>query len=364
MRILLLSHGASPFGAERVLLALAAGLAGRGHEAIVDFPHDGPALRMAGELPGVDVQVTPRRRLPRCVSEGVGFFLTAPAAVAGVRRSVRRAAPDVVWVNSMYNPWAAVAARLAGAPVVWHLHEATLPEPLGTPVATLIGWAATRVVAVSEFTAAGFRQYPWLRDRLVVARNPLLRELRPVEPDDDDRPFTVGYLGQLEPRKRVPDLVAAVARVPGVRARIAGDGKARSQVETAVRETGVEDRVEFLGYRDDIAALLASFDCLAIPSLREPFGLVAVEAMAAGVPVVAARSGALQEVLGDAALYHRPRDAAGLAGKIRKLKADRTLQGDLTELGLRRAEEFREGPWLDRVEQIAHQAVRESRYTS
>ena len=381
MNVLALSHGASPFGAERVLLAAARGLAGRGHAVTVDFPHDGPAVSMAGDLPGVAVDITARHRLPRNELEALGFLASAPWAVAANRRAVRSAAPDLVWVNSLYNPWAAAGARLAGAPVVWHLHEASLREPLGSLVAALLGWAATRLVVVSDFVAGGYRQYPWLRDRIVVAPNPFLDRSEPVAgesfgqspspegaasdtgpPGERARsaaPFTVGYIGQLEPRKRAPDLVAAVARVPGVRGLIVGDGKARDAVEAMIRSAGVADRVQLVGFQADVVPWLRRFDCMAIPSVREPFGLVALEAMAAGVPVIAARSGALPDVLGDAALYHEPGRPADLARQIRRLEAEPALRNRLRRRGLDRVRAFRVGPWLDTLEATARDAVRE-----
>ena len=382
MKILCLSHGASPFGAERVLLAAARGLAGRGHEVVLDFPHDGPAVSMARELTGVAVDITARHRLPRGALEGLGFLVSAPRAVRAVRRAAGAAAPHVVWVNSLYNPWAAIGARLSGAPVVWHLHEASLREPLGSPVAALLGRTATRIVVVSEFVAEGYRQYPWLRDRIVVAPNPFLDRSgqaggepagEPREPGsrvpgspspggrDRTAPFTVGYIGQLEPRKRAPDVVAAVARVPGVRALIVGDGKARDAVEAMVDGAGVGDRVELVGFQADVAPWLRRFDCMAIPSLREPFGLVALEAMDAGVPVIAARSGALPDVLGDAALYHDPGRPADLARQVRRLRAEPALRERLRRRGFDRVRAFRIGPWLDTLEATARDAVREHR---
>ncbi|MDX1674019.1 MAG: glycosyltransferase family 4 protein, partial [Longimicrobiales bacterium] len=371
------------FGAERVLLAAGRGLADRGHAVALDFPHDGPAVSMARELPGVAVGVTARHRLPRSALEGLGFLASAPRAVAAARRAVRAAAPDLVWVNSLYNPWAAIGARLSGAPVVWHLHEAPLREPLGSPVAALLGWAATRIVVVSEFVAGEYRQYPWLRDRIVVAPNPFLDRSGPLEGealgesqppegaasdsappggragDADATAFTVGYIGQLEPRKRAPDLVAAVARVADVRALIVGDGKARDAVEAMIRGADVGDRVRLVGFQADVAPWLRRFDCMAIPSLREPFGLVALEAMAAGVPVIAARSGALPDVLGDAALYHEPGRPAELARQIRRLEAEPALRDTLRRRGLDRVRAFRIGPWLDTLEATARDAVRE-----
>lgn len=362
MRVLLVSHAAGPYGAERVLLALARGLARRGHDMVVELPQPGPALDKARQLEGVECRLAERHPLPRNVREAAGYLATAGSAIRSARRTIREVEPDVVWVNSLYNPWAGIAAGSSRRPVVWHLHEYRLPEPLGLKLAALIGTSATRVAVVSKFVADGWRRYPWLRRRISVLPNPLLDHLeRTGEPTG---PFTVGYVGQLEPRKRVPDLVRAIGRVPDARAIIVGDGKARGAVESAIHEAGVGQRVELTGFQSDVASQMRRFHCLAIPSVREPFGLVALEAMAAGVPVVAARSGALPEVLGDAALYHRPRDPVSLADQILKTMADHTLQGEMIELGLRRAEGFREDPWLDRAEEVARTAIRELRNTA
>lgn len=362
MRLLLVHHSAGPYGAERVLNALAKGLWDRGHDLIVELPHEGPAAEAARTLGLPDIRVADRHRLPPGPREALGFFATAPTAVSSARRTIRDTAPELVWINSLYNPWAAIAARLAGRPVVWHLHEYPLPDPLGMATAVLIAAAATRVVAISRFVADGWSRYPWLRGRIDVMPNPLLSDIRPVNlrgasPDGPPAPFTVGYIGQLEPRKRVTDVIRAVARLTDVRAVIVGDGKDRPATEAVIRDGRAGDRVELAGYVPDINAELARFHCLAIPSLREPFGLVALEAMAASVPVVAARSGALPEVLGDAALYHDPGDPDDLADQIRKLQADAVLRRELAARGRRRVETFETGPWLDRAEAVAQSAL-------
>ena len=356
MRVLLVSHGAGPYGAERILLAAAEGLARRGHQVVLSFPHHGPAADAAGRLAGVEVRLDGRRRLPRSRGELPMFLLAAPAAVAAVRRLVRDVRPQVVWISSMYNPWAAAGARLAGRPVIWHLHERVPPGPFGLPLAALIGLVAARTVAVSDFVAGGFGRYPWLRGRTGVIHNPLLDA--PAHPRaEPSGPFTVGCVGQLEPHKRATDVVKAVARLPDVRAVLVGDGKGRAEVEAAVRAHGVQDRVELLGYRPDVAAAAARFHCIAIPSAVEGFGLVALEAMALGVPVVAARSGALPEVLGDCALYSDPGDAADLARQIDRLRADPALRAVLRDRGIRRAAKFGREQWLDRIEAMLNEVV-------
>ena len=94
-------------------------------------------------------------------------------------------------------------------------------------------------------------------------------------------------MGRLHRNKGFDVLVAAMGRVPGVHAVIAGDGPERIGLERLARHAGVADRVHFLGWRNDTAALLAACDVLVCPSRVEPLGNVILEAFAARRPVVA-----------------------------------------------------------------------------
>ena len=356
MRVLLISHGAGPYGAETVLLALAEGLRDRGYDVILDFPHPGPALEAALTFSGVTVRVTPRPRLPRNSREGVRFFLGIPQAVGVIGRLVREVRPQVTWVNSLFNPWAALGAHLARSPVIWHLHERVPGFPLGTLAAAGMGVTARQIVAVSNYLSGTLSIYPWFRKRLALLPNPLLRPLSPL-PNEPAGPFTVGFAGQFEPQKRVQDLVRAVARIPDAHAVLVGDGKARTAVEEAVAETGTEDRVRLLGFREDAPAEFYRFHCMAIPSLRESFGLVALEAMARGLPVVACRSGALPEVLAGAALFFPEKDVEAMAQAIERLKENPELRKILRERGLERVKQYQKDVWLDGVEALLAKAV-------
>ncbi len=361
MKVLLLSHAAGAYGAERVLLALAEGLAGRGHQVVVDFPLPGPAVDLARRL-GVEVCVARRARLPRNGVELARWAVASPASAAGFRRAVRQVAPDVAWVSSIFHPWGAAGARLARrTPVVWHLHETNVPGIAGKALAVYMGATADILVAVSDYAAQSYTRHGSLAGRTRTLHNPLLRAVQPAAKGPGG-PFTVGFLGQLEPRKRAPDLALAIARTDDVHAVFIGDGKARRGLERAVRAARVEDRVRLLGFRDDPFPDLALCHCLAIPSVREPFGLVALEAMAAGLPVIAARSGALPEVLGDAALFHAPADPADLADKIARVRDDPALRDELRERGFRRIKQFGMERWLDEVEVILQDAAQHPRH--
>jgi L-malate glycosyltransferase len=110
------------------------------------------------------------------------------------------------------------------------------------------------------------------------------------------------HVSNFRPVKRVRDVVKTFARlsrqVPS-RLVLVGDGPERPEATDEARQQGVTDRVVFLGKQDSVAEIMACADLLLLPSQNESFGLVALEAMASGVPVVATRAGGLPEVVDD-----------------------------------------------------------------
>jgi len=154
-------------------------------------------------------------------------------------------------------------------------------------------------------------------------------------------------LGTVEPRKNYPRLVAAfdavAADAPDLRLVIAGSaGWGVDALDTAVRAAAHGDRVVRLGYvtDDDRRDLLAGATALAYPSLDEGFGHPPLEAMRAGVPVVAARAGSLPEVLGDAALLVDPESVADLAAALTRVVGDADLRAQLVARGTHQAERY------------------------
>jgi glycosyltransferase involved in cell wall biosynthesis len=359
MKLLLSAHGAGLYGGERVLLALARGLAGRGHHIVLEIPHEGPALEPARSIPGIEVWMSGRPRLPRNVPELLRWLTGAAGARHALETRLGDGGFDALWVSSIYNAVAAWAGVRAGVPVVWHLHERDFRGPGGRAMARAVAAWSTVPVAVSAYVAASFEAHPILGGRVRVLPNALLQPAVPPleKPDPGRSAFVVGCVGQLEPRKHATDVVAALALVPGVRGLIVGDGKARGRVLHSIARLGLTARIELAGFRPDPGPLYHEMSCVVIPSVREPFGLVALEAMAAGRPVIAARSGALPEVLGDAALLFEPGDVAALAGCIRRLRDEPGLAERLRRLGLERVRAFDPERWLDAAEALAGAAA-------
>jgi glycosyltransferase involved in cell wall biosynthesis len=158
----------------------------------------------------------------------------------------------------------------------------------------------------------------------------------------------VGTLGRLdEPKKGLRTFLAAAARVaaaePRARFVLIGDGPARQELERRAASLGLRERVRFHGEVEDPERLLPGLDLLAQPSLWEGFGLSVVEAMAAGVPVVASRVGGIPEAARDEseAVLVPPGDATRLAEAMVSLLRDPARAARLGAAGRRRAlEEF------------------------
>ena len=150
-------------------------------------------------------------------------------------------------------------------------------------------------------------------------------------------------------RKNTGSLLRAFARLrvtrPKLRLRIIGEGPELCRLRTLAGQLELLDSVRFVGSVEGVAALqreYASADVFCLPSLQEGFGIVFLEAMAAGLPIVAVRSGAAPEVVphGEVSLLVDPDDDAALAEALERLLADAGLRRNLGEAGARRWRSF------------------------
>jgi len=141
----------------------------------------------------------------------------------------------------------------------------------------------------------------------------------------------IGCVARLVPVKGVQHLLEAMpavrAAVPGATVVFVGDGPLRAAMEQAAAARGLDGGAVFLGLRDDVADLLPLFDLVVLPSLNEGMGRAAVEALAAGRPVVGSRISGIQNVVrdGETGLLVPPGDPAALAQAIVRCLRDRPL---------------------------------------
>lgn len=191
-----------------------------------------------------------------------------------------------------------------------------------------------------------------------------LRQLDPrIGGRDDAAPFRIAVLGRIADWKGQDVLIRALAEPPlaeiGARAVIAGDaypGEPAPDIEKLARTLGVHDRVDFLGFTTDPEQVLASVDAVAVPSTRpDPLPNSAIEALAAGKPVVAANHGGLPEIVddGETGVLVAPGDPGALAIALRTLADDPARRARMGDLAAARARErFGLERMLDEVEAV------------
>jgi glycosyltransferase involved in cell wall biosynthesis len=165
-------------------------------------------------------------------------------------------------------------------------------------------------------------------------------------------------------RKGFPLAVKALRSIlrqkPGARLRVLGDEYFHTRA--AGRLLSIGTAVEFLPSQspDELARHFREASVLVLPSRQEAFGIVLVEAMAAGLPVVAARTGGIPEAVEDdmSGLLHRPGDAADLADKILSVLDDHGLRHKLVKGGLERSKRFSLSAMKESLEQAYYSAIK------
>ncbi|MBB3710835.1 glycosyltransferase involved in cell wall biosynthesis [Limimaricola variabilis] len=234
-------------------------------------------------------------------------------------------------------------ARCLGLRYVLHLHDYDYEADLLRRPAWQCRIIRDLFCHAAQVIVLGYRDETTVRDRLGVApgRITVLRNCVPAPIPapvgrDPGRPVEILFLGQLGPRKGVPELIAALAdpAMPqaGWRAILAGDGPTDTY-RAEIARRGLSDRVSLSGWvgAEAAAALRAHADILVLPSHAEGFAMAVLEGLAQGIAVVTTRVGAHDEVLEDGrtCLLVAPGDITGLAHALARLVADPALRHEL-----------------------------------
>ncbi len=277
----------------------------------------------------------------------------SPRDVLGLAELVtlmRRLEPHVVHASSSKaGVLGRIAARLAGVPVcIFTVHGWAFSAHDG--LEAKLYWLAERAVrplttatiCVSESErAAGIAAGTCDADRTVVIRTGIDAASRPLARPADGVPVIVS-VGRLRRPKDVTTLLRALALVRGdYTALVVGGGPGLGEAEAERRRLGLSDVVQFAGERDDVPATLASSHVFVLSSRSEALPISILEAMAAGLPVVATRVGGVPELVrdGETGFLAPASDANALAALIQRLVDSPELRARLGSAGRARVEE-------------------------
>jgi glycosyltransferase involved in cell wall biosynthesis len=330
----------------------------KGHEVILFGPPGGPNEYAGAEIVGVGGPRLPlypelRINIPRkWVWERVSAFQ-----------------PDVVHVVNPFflGPFGLSYARRLGCPTVasFHTDLARYAKHYGGGFMTPLLWAYMRslhnsaslnlcpsTTVLRDLRAHGFRRVRWWHRGVDTTRftpGPRPQEMRARLSDGHPDDFLVVYVGRQAPEKRLETIRDSLFTVPGVRLALVGQGPSHGKLKEYFRGTPTT----FPGYLrgEELVAAYRAADVFLFPSTTETFGLVALEAMAAGAPVIAARTGGVLDIVNDGVngLYFDPDHPAEIGPLVQRLRDNPALRDQLAANALAHAQAR---PWQSTMDQL------------
>jgi glycosyltransferase involved in cell wall biosynthesis len=353
MKVLFIAPNLGAGGAERQWSILLPGLRSRGIDArlialdgggpfIVPLTRGGVPLEILAMRHQADLRPLARSRLLR------GFV------------------PDVVVSHSVSGLYVGQAvAMLRGAPHVFNEHRGaglTL-SPRREAMVRVLAPHVDLVIAVSPDQAGGAVKRRFDPGRVVVIPNgvpaPRVKASRAEirrELGISEAAVVAVLVASLRREKRVPDFAAAVlsarASCPELVGLIVGEGSERTAVEALTRG---DSAVRLLGHSDDVQRIVAASDVFVLASEHEAVPMAMLEAMAAGLPVLATRVGGIPAVVsdGESGVLVAPRDPQAMAAKLAELAADPALRSSMGQAGARlHREQWQADSMIDRYASV------------
>lgn len=313
-------------GGQSQSFSLAHGMAQRGHDVTFLCRADGELARRLAQ-----------HRIHR-IEISVGGRLSIPT-VARILRHMRETAPQVIHVHDSLSFWLGGLAAKMGrlkAPLV--VHKRTDHAP-GRFAAFRYRNLAHRIIAISRAAEKALLEASVPQEKVALIYSSV--DCEAFEPDDGSletkfrtemglsaRWPLIGTIGSLVSRKDQSTIIQSAPAIlqayPDTCFIICGSGPLQASLEDQAKRLEVDNRVVFLGEREDVRSLLASLDIFVLPSVAEGLGVSALEAMAMGKPVVASRVGGLAEVVedGHTGFLIKPQAPDDLAAAVIQLLQD------------------------------------------
>ena len=365
--ILFVHQSAELYGSDKVLLELARGLSNTRYKPIVAVPYDGPLVHELRSI-GIETHVVPLAKVSRATLSLKGL-LTLPfnllKSLGAISNLVGGRTVDLVHSNTLAVLSGALWAKFHKVPHLWHVHELIVsPAVVRKGFPFLLRLFANRVVCNSTMTQNWvLSEQPCLTDRTItiwngVERNSPVKETSTINfrqrvagaTTDDVVVVLVGRFNRLKGQSLLVDAATRLwgQGIRNVRYLMVGSPPPGQehflhQLQGRVERSPARENLVILEFMEDIWQVWDACDIAVVPSTEpESFGLVAIEAMAARKPVIAAAHGGILDIVEDGVtgLLTTPGDSNALSDALMTLIRDRNIRTQMGIAGQRRQREF------------------------
>jgi glycosyltransferase involved in cell wall biosynthesis len=368
MKIFYFIETKRPGGAERVYLTLIEGMLKRGYKVYAGVTGRGWVYEEVNKL-GITPCV-----IPTDGSHDVKFL-------KNIIRIVKEKNIDLIHSHLLgANLYSNIAGFLTGKKIISTFHgtadiSSSKRGKFFRLKGKIISLCSTRIVAVSQSLKKALTRDGWLQEKKIEViyngidtskYSTLSREKAKVALGFDKEEIIIGKVGNIRKPKGHKYFLKACAilaeKFPQARFLITGHAKRREDVEelkTLSKDLGIENRVVFTGYREDIEAVFSALDVYVLASIEEGFSISTVEAMACGVPVVCTRSGGPEEIVihEKNGLLVSPCNSEALASAVIRVLENRELALKMINEGKKTAKRFSIDTMLNQYENLYLECV-------
>lgn len=353
-------------GAEQTLFNLLSGLDRDRWESVLiyhSYPGIAPFIDRVNELDIQTISIAPIERWTN-----ISQVLRLTRKLRALNATVFHA--QLPWyLSCSFGLLCAFFACVPAIVATQHLYIEISPNRLYI-LQKMISMIVDRYIAVSDGVAEKLSRLISSSDKVRVVKNGISVEnfscgrnntLRELLKNSKGAPIVL-TVARLNKQKGHEYLIEAASMVPEAVFALAGDGPERRRLETYAKEINLENRVIFLGHRQDVREILSGCDLFVLPSLNEGLPLVILEAMAAERPVIASDINGTDEIIidGETGILVPPADPHAIAKAIRKILSNPTLARNLAASGKKRAySEFSSIKMVEGVTRVYEEIIRE-----
>lgn len=278
-----------------------------------------------------------------------------PRVIFRLRKLIRQIQPDLIHTHLFQARFYTTIAYLFSNPTILITHKHNNVNPQKHNVFIFLEMLSilfnTKVIAISQSVKKSLTKFELVPSKKIfVLLNGIdyqkFNKNAVPKHYSNDKPIIIGTVCRLEPQKGLSYLLLAMkiilAKFPETRLEIVGDGSLLGELQDLSKKLSISKSVFFFGKFAEVIPFYNRMDIFVLPSINEGFGIVLLEAMASGVPVVATNVDGIKEVVidGESGILIPPRSPEAIANAIVKIIENPQLAGDLVEAGFKRSKLF------------------------